>query len=129
MLLERPEYTGRVRRLSGITAVLSMLVMLLPTLACAATPQTARMKMDCCQQMHGKCGDMAKQGCCHVEARSDLQQLPSRVVTDAALPITTVATSYPPMAELHTSSGHTWQAPDEYSPPGLLVASTIVLRI
>jgi hypothetical protein len=117
-----------VGRLTGITAVLIMLVMMLPVLACAATPMTS-MEQDCCQQMHGKCGDMAKQGCCQVKIRSDLQQLPSRVMTAVALPVATVAILYSPRVELPASAGHTWQVPEEYSPPGLLIASTTVLRI
>jgi hypothetical protein len=117
-----------VRRLASFVAVLIMFVMMLPALACAATPMT-HMESDCCQQMHGKCGDMAKQGCCHVDVRSDLQQLPSRVTTVAILPITTIAVLYLPTVKLPASSAHAWHVPDEYSPPGLLVASTIVLRI
>lgn len=105
-----------------------MVVMMLPVLACAATPTTP-VEQDCCQQMHGKCGDMAKQGCCQVEVRSDLQQLPSRVMTAVALPVATVAILYSPMVELPASFGHTRRVPEEHSPPGLLIASIIVLRI
>ena len=117
-----------MRRFTSFVAVLIMFLMMLPVLACAATPMTST-EQDCCQQMHGKCRDMAKQGCCRVEVRSDLQQLPSRVMTNAVLPITTVAILYSPMVELPTSPGRTWHVPDEHSPPGLLIASTIVLRI
>lgn len=117
-----------MRRFTGFVAILILFVMMLPVLACAATPTTP-MEQDCCRQMHGKCGDMAKQGCCRVEVRSDLQQLPSRVMTAVALPAVTIAIVYSPMAELSTASGYTWQVPDAHSPPGLLVASTIVLRI
>lgn len=117
-----------MRRFTGFVAVLILLVMMMPVLACAATLSTP-MEQDCCRQMHGKCGDMAKQGCCHVEVRSDLQQLPSRVVTAVALPAVTVAVVYSPMVKLPASSGHAWLTPNEYSPPGLLIASTTVLRI
>lgn len=117
-----------MRRFTSFAAVLIMFVMMLPVLACAATPMTP-MEQDCCQQMHRKCGDMAKQGCCRVEVRSDLQQLPSRVVMDAVLPVATVAIVYSPMVEMPMSPGHAWKVPDEHSPPGLVIASTIVLRI
>lgn len=117
-----------MRRFTSFVAVLVMLVMMVPVLACAATPMTP-MEQDCCRQMHGKCGDMAKQGCCHVEVRTDLHQFPSRIVTDAVLPVATVAIVYAPLVDLPASSGHAWEAPDESSPPGLLIASTIVLRI
>jgi hypothetical protein len=98
-------------------------------LACAATPTMSRMEQDCCGQMHGNCGDMAKQGCCRVEVRSDLNQLPTRAVAAPVPPLITVAILYPPLVELRSSTAYLWHSPDEHSPPGLLIASTTVLRI
>ncbi len=129
MLLRTGEYTRSVRRFTSFAAALLMLVMMLPALACATTPKMSRMEQDCCQQMHGKCGEMAKQGCCQVEVRNDLNQLPAHVVMAPVLPIMTVALLYPFLVELPASTGHLWHVPDEHSPPGLLIASTTVLRI
>ena len=118
-----------MRRLTSIAAVLTMLVMLMPMLACAATPKMTRMEQDCCEQMHGKCGDMAKQGCCQIEVRNDLNQLPAHVVTAPVLPLTTLAILYPLLVQLPAVAGYRWHVPDEHSPPGLLIAATTVLRI
>ena len=118
-----------MRRFASFAAALLMLVMMLPALACATTPKMSRMEQDCCQQMHGKCGEMAKQGCCQVEVRNDLNQLPAHVVMAPVLPIMTVALLYPFLVELPASTGYLWHVPDEHSPPGLLIASTTVLRI
>lgn len=88
-----------------------------------------RMEQDCCQQMHGKCGEMAKQGCCQIEVRNDPSQLPAHVVVPPILPLVLVAFLYPLLVELPASVSHPWHFPHEHSPPGLLIASTTVLRI
>lgn len=106
-----------------------MLVMMLPALACATAPNMSRMEQDCCQQMHGNCGEMAKQGCCQVEVRNDLTQFPAHVITAPVLPIMTIAFLYPVLVELPASTGYLWHVPDEHPPPGLLIVSTTVLRI
>ena len=118
-----------MRRCSSIVAVFIMLVMMMPVLACASTPKMTRMEQDCCQQMHGKCGEMAKQGCCQIEVRNDPSQLPAHVVAAPVLPLVTIAFLYPLLVELPASAGHPWQLPNQHSPPGLLIASTTVLRI
>ena len=118
-----------MRRLTSFVAVFVMLVMMAPVLACAATPMMNQKEQDCCRQMHGKCGDMAKQGCCRVEVRNDLKQLPVRAMTEAVLPPTTVAVVYLPFLESSAWVGYLGHAREEHPPPGLLIASTTVLRI
>lgn len=106
-----------------------MLVMMMPVLACAATPKMTRVEQDCCQQMHGKCGEMAKQGCCQIEVRSDSIQLPAHVVAAPVLPLVAIAFLYPLLVGLPSSAGYPGQFPNQHSPPGLLIVSTTVLRI
>lgn len=118
-----------MRRFSSIVAIFIMLVMMMPLLACASTPKMTRMEQDCCQQMHGKCDEMAKQGCCQIEVRNDLSQLPAHVVAAPVLPVVAIAFLYPLLIELPVSAGHPWQFPNQHSPPGLLIAATTVLRI
>lgn len=118
-----------MRRCSSIVAVFIMLVMMMPVLACASAPKMTRMEQDCCQQMHGKCGEMAKQGCCQIEVRNDLSQLPAHVVAAPVVPLVAIAFLYPLLVELPASVGHPWRLPNQHSPPGLLIASTTVLRI
>ena len=118
-----------MRRLTSIAAVLTMLVMLMPMLACAATPQMSRMEQSCCDKMHGKCGEMAKQGCCQVEVRNDLNQLPAQVVNAPLAASTLVAIVGPLLIDLPASAGYRRQVPEGHSPPGLLITSTTQLRI
>ncbi len=118
-----------MRRLTSIAAVLTLLVMMMPMLACAATPKMTRMERSCCEQMHGKCGEMAKQGCCRIEVRNDLNQLPAHVVTAPSVPSTIVAILHPLPIDLPASAGYRWHVPEEHSPPGLLITTTTELRI
>jgi hypothetical protein len=118
-----------VRRLTSTIAVFVMILMMLPVLACSATSKMSRTERDCCEQMHGKCGDMAKQGCCQVEVHTDLTQLPSQTTIAPALPVALVAIIYPHVMELPATRGYRWHVPDDHSPPGLLIARSTVLRI
>ena len=118
-----------MRRLYSIVAVSIMLVMMMPILAYASIPKMTRMEQDCCKQMHRKCGEMAKQGCCQIEVRNDPSQLPAHVMAAPVLPLVTIAFLYPLLVELPASAGLLWQLPNQHSPPGLLIASTTVLRI
>jgi hypothetical protein len=127
--LKLEEYTGTVRRLTSTIAVFVMVLMMLPVLACSATSNMSRTERDCCEQMQGKCGDMVRQGCCQVDVHTDLTQLPSQTTIAPVLPVALVAIIYPRVIELPLTRGYRWRVPDEHSPPGLLIASSTVLRI
>jgi hypothetical protein len=118
-----------MRRFTSTAAVFVMLLMMLPVLACAADPSMSRMERNCCEQMHGQCGDMTTQGCCRVEVHTDLSQMPSPMTIAPALPAALVAIVYPRMMDVRAARGYRWRVPDEHSPPGLLIASSTVLRI
>lgn len=105
-----------------------MLFMMLPVLACATAPKMTRMEQDCCRQMHGQCGDMAKQGCCQVEVRNDLTPLPAQVVSAPVYVLTAPLILAQTAVDLPIA-GYRSFMPDEFSPPGLLIASISVLRI
>jgi hypothetical protein len=122
-------YTGAVRRLSTSIAVLVMFLMMLPALACAATSAMSPVERDCCRQMHGRCGDMVKQGCCQVQVQTDVNQLPSQMTVAPVLRIVIETIDYPRATVFSPAGGYGWRLPDEHSPPGLLIASSTVLRI
>lgn len=71
------------------------------------------------------------QGCCQMEVHSDLLLLPSQIATTASLlPILLIALVYPPVNGPMSSHAHLCgRHPLEHSPPGLLIATTTVLRI
>lgn len=123
------EYSKTVRRFVSVVAVAVMVLMMLPVFVCAATPGMSVMERDCCKQMHGKCGDMAKQGCCRVEVHRDLNQLPSQMIVAPIPPAALMAIVYPRAMELPSAARYRWRVPNEHSPPGLSVANSTVLRI
>lgn len=118
-----------MRRFISSVAFVVMLLMMLPTLACATTVNMSRTEQDCCRQMHGQCGEMAKTGCCQVQVRDDAQPLPSHIVHAPILPVIVAAILHSFVMKPRVLVGYRWHLPDEHSPPGLLVASTTVLRV
>lgn len=107
-----------------------MLVTMLPALACAITPQLNHVEQDCCRQMHGQCGEMAKQGCCQVKVGRDVSLATASVPAIAnPLPHMVVECHFLTPAVVLPSTGYLWQLPQEHSPPGLLIASTTLLLI
>jgi hypothetical protein len=60
-----------MRRLASIVAILVLLVAVAPALACATDAILDHRDNACCVSMHGRCGEMAKTGCCRVEIRAD----------------------------------------------------------
>jgi hypothetical protein len=90
----------------------------------------SRMESACCREMHGQCGEMAKQGCCQTESQTDSR--PQIANLPAAIELQWVCLSQLPSpfaAPLHGNALTLSQMPQEHSPPGLLTAKMTVLRI
>ncbi len=83
----------------------------------------------CCRSMHGDCGGMPRMTCCNTEVRTDHnpQLAAAAPITDIHLIV--LEWSAPLLASARTVPPFVFQLPDEHSPPGLLTAQTIVLRI
>ena len=101
----------------------------MPVLACVTGGALSHAESDCCREMHGQCGEMAKTGCCQVDVKSDVQpQLASAGVSlDApcvALHRVVVAEAFALPAKVVVS-----KLPDEHSPPGLILIRIANLRI
>ena len=119
-----------MRRFGSAVAVVLILTMMAPALACAAGRAMGSSERACCKSMHGHCGDMAGQGCCQPELRSDVSQPPVPVTsTPLALPVVLVAVVYPPSPRLYAAEGYRRSFLRDHSPPGLLIADSTVLRI
>ncbi len=118
-----------MRRFVSFAAVLVMLLMTSPALACVAGGALRHADRTCCEAMHGRCGEMVKEGCCQVEARSDLSQLPAETVSAPVAPQATLAIVYATLTDLPSSQAYRWRVADQHPPPGLLLATTTVLRI
>jgi hypothetical protein len=110
-------------------ALILLLSGAVPVLACVAGGALSHAESDCCREMHGQCGEMAKTGCCQVDVKSDVQpQLASGAVSIDAPLVTfnrvAVAEAFGLPAAIVVS-----KVPDEHSPPGLILVRIANLRI
>jgi hypothetical protein len=83
----------------------------------------------CCRSMHGDCGDMAKTGCCRVEAKSDEQPQIAASGPSVDRPATIALPVWIPVAFRIAPTVIVLKIPDEHSPPGLIVVRISNLRI
>jgi hypothetical protein len=65
----------------------------------------------------------------HATVQSEEQQLPAHAIAAPILSLTNIAMVCPLLVHLLASAGYHGHVPDEHPPPGLLIASTTVLRI
>ncbi len=118
-----------MRRLTSLVALVLLLSGAVPVLACVTGGALSHAESDCCREMHGQCGEMAKTGCCQVDVKSDAQpQLVSAGVSiDAPAMIlhclgVVEAFGLPPAIVVS-------KVPYEHSPPGLILVRITNLRI
>jgi hypothetical protein len=118
-----------VRRLASLVAILLVLSTAAPLLACMTESAMTSQESACCRQMHGNCGDMAKMGCCRTETHTNQNPQLATHAPSLDLPLVMIARLDPVLPAASFSSHMPLCAPEEYSPPGLLTAAFIVLRI
>ncbi len=118
-----------MRRLTSILAILLLLITAAPVLACVTGAAMSHEESACCRAMHGQCGEMAKQGCCRTEVRTD--NTPQIAATSPAVSVHWICVAHLPSlpSPARLAVPTVWHVPDEHSPPGLLTAKTTVLRI
>jgi hypothetical protein len=118
-----------MRRFTTIVALLFLLSTAAPVLACMTGGAMGHAENDCCVAMHGKCGKMAKTGCCKSEVRTDENPQIAAKVLSLDLHwavIGWVSSLSTPVQAVQITLLH---IPDEHSPPGLLITKNTVLRI
>ena len=127
-------HSGRIlemlmRRIASIVAILLLLATAAPVMACVTNVVMSHEESACCRAMHGQCGHMEKMGCCRTEVRTD--ETPQIAGTSPATDVqwVCVARLAGLSAPVHFVASTVWFMPDEHSPPGLLTATTTVLRI
>lgn len=116
-----------MRRFASFVAILLLLVTVSPALACVTDRAMSHEESACCRTMHNNCGQMAKQGCCRMELRSD-----DRPQLEATAPHTDV--HWAVVARLGSIDAPdrmiaVSRPPAEYAPPGLVTVKAAVLRI
>jgi hypothetical protein len=122
-------YNSDVRRLASFVAILLVLSTAAPSLACMTESAMTKEESACCRQMQGNCGDMAKMGCCRTEAHTDQNPQLATQAPSIDLPLAMIGRLDPVLALASCSSHIPLRALEDHSPPGLLTAAFIVLRI
>jgi len=121
---------NEMRRFASIVAMFLLLAAAMPVLACVTGTAMSRMESSCCRETHGRCGEMAKQGCCQTETQTDSRpQIATSTVATEPQWVCVAQLPAPFAVPLHGCALELPQTPPEHSPPGLVTAKITVLRI
>lgn len=118
-----------MRRFTTFLAILILLSSAAPLLACMTDAAMTREESACCKSMQGHCGDMVKMGCCRTEVHTDSHPQLATVAPAIDFPLAVVDVVQPLVAPVQTVPPSLLRIPDDHSPPGLVTARRIVLRI
>jgi hypothetical protein len=118
-----------MRLFKGIAAIL-MLVLVMPLAhASTANARASKVQPDCCRHSGDSCCDGASKLCCMTQAPADTSLYPAQNISSLVLPAKSVLLVYPAQSDSLNVCGVVSRSPAQHSPPGLLIAATIVLRI
>jgi hypothetical protein len=118
-----------MRRFTTIVALLFLLSTAAPVLACMTGGVMSHAENDCCVAMHGKCGKMAKTGCCKSEVRTDENPQIAAKGQSMDLHWAVIGWVSSISAPVQMIAASSLRSPDEHSPPGLLITKSTILRI
>jgi hypothetical protein len=118
-----------MRRLASILAIFILLLTAAPLLACMTDSAMSQEESACCRAMHNKCDGMEKMGCCQTELRTDEHPQVAATSPTIDLHLAVVDWLKPFVNEARNVPSSILDIADAYSPPGLVIARTTVLRI
>jgi hypothetical protein len=120
-----------MRWLKGIAALLMLVLMMPLAHACVMASHSVKAQHECCQhdEVAVQCGDMSSNACCAMQAPGDTTLYSIQSVLPLVLPSTTVAVVYDNRDTDLKSQRIARDLPAQHSPRGIVIASTIVLRI
>jgi hypothetical protein len=122
-------YTCTMQRFKGIVAIL-MLVLVMPLArASAVMSRGAKVQPDCCQHKADMCCEGSSELCCATQAPVDSSLYPAQNVSPMVLPAASVSVVYTNNIDSLNACCSALRSPAQHSPPGLIIAATIVLRI
>jgi hypothetical protein len=117
-----------MRRFRGIAAVL-LLVLMMPLAHAYAVIAHNAKQATCCRHDVDSCCEGSAQICCVAQTPVDTSLYPAQNVMPVILPALSVPGVYAIKANPVLASSVALRSPEQHSPPGLLIAETIVLRI
>lgn len=118
-----------MRRLAGIVSLLVLLSAALPVLACMTVNVMNHEESACCRAMHGKCGQMTKMDCCVTQIQTDAHPQIAADAPSMDLHWAVIRWLTPALVVAQPAPSSLLAVYGEHSPPGLLTATTIILRI
>jgi hypothetical protein len=118
-----------MRRFASLVALLLLFSAAAPMLACVTGRAMTREENACCRAMHGECGNMAQMGCCRKEIKTD--DHPQLLTAAPSVPIQWIILAVIAPTDIFQQrfSPALFKAPEEHSPPGLVIVRTTNLRI
>jgi hypothetical protein len=118
-----------MRRFRAIIAIL-MLVLTMPLAHARAVLSSATASQrDCCKQKANPCCEGSAKACCAMQAPPAPSVIPSQNVSPLLLPPRTVAVVHTGLIDSLNIRRAATRLPAEYSPPGLIIVGTTLLRI
>jgi hypothetical protein len=118
-----------MRRFRAIVAIVMLILMMPLAHARAVISSAAGSQHDCCQQKADACCEGQAKACCAMQVPPAPSVIPSQNVSPCLLPPRTVPvvhTDHADSLNLHCAAT---RLPAEYSPPGLIIVGTTLLRI
>jgi hypothetical protein len=114
----------------GIIALL-MLALLMPLpRACAAISSGLKVQQACCEQCHARpCCEGSAKLCGIAQLPADTVLSPTQNPSALVLPTVSIAVAWALRNNNMQTRSATLRRPAQHSPPGLVIAATIVLRI
>jgi hypothetical protein len=119
-----------MRRFQSIAALLMLFLMMPLPHACAAMLSSGNAQQKCCKQhIADPCCEGSTKLCSATQQPADAKLYPGQSGLPLLLPAVTVAVVHADRIDSLKLSRVILARPAQHSPPGLLIAATIVLRV
>jgi hypothetical protein len=118
-----------MRRFRATVAILILVLTMPLARARAVLSGAAGAQRSCCQRKVDACCESPANLCCATHAPAEAPLVVFQVVSPLLLPPLTVAVVHPDRIDRRNLPGAAIRLPAEYSPPGLMIVGTILLRI
>ena len=118
-----------MRRFRAIVAILILVLTMPLAHARAVLSSVAGSQRSCCQRKADACCEGPANLCCATHAPADAPLVAPQAVPPMLLPPLTVAVVHADRIDRRNVRGPALRLPAEYSPPGLTIVGTLLLRI
>jgi hypothetical protein len=118
-----------MKRFRAIVAIL-LLISTMPLVCARADTSIAAVDQhNCCRQKTHACCEGAANACCATDAPASASLFPLQDISPLVLPPSTVPVVHSDRIDMPNALLAAVRLPEEYSPPGLMIVGTTILRI